>query len=300
MLSALILTPALHLPAVSPSVQRPAAVSRATVQMSNLDRRYVVAGAAALPAAIFAASPAAAAGDRVVIFGGSGYVGAYAAQMLLKQGAQVVSVSRKSPAEQADKVKAILGSDLKLDYQQADALSDDLSGVLKGATAVISCVGIAPGGANQKDGNGQANKKIADATAAAGISKFVYLGVASELANGPIKFVFGDYVKGKAEAEAAVTKDFGASALIIKPGIIAGGPPGEIRPPGPPGMTPVPVEAVARAAVAGALGKKSGKVDGNAEIAAAGAQEAHSVIVCKHVKEYPGVHCFSPPPPQWT
>ena len=271
MLSALILTPALHLPAVSPSVQRPAAVSRATVQMSNLDRRYVVAGAAALPAAIFAASPAAAAGDRVVIFGGSGYVGAYAAQMLLKQGAQVVSVSRKSPAEQADKVKAILGSDLKLDYQQADALSDDLSGVLKGATAVISCVGIAPGGANQKDGNGQANKKIADATAAAGISKFVYLGVASELANGPIKFVFGDYVKGKAEAEAAVTKDFGASALIIKPGIIAGGPPGEIRPPGPPGMTPVPVEAVARAAVAGALGKKSGKVDGNAEIAAAGA-----------------------------
>ena len=59
MLSALILTPALHLPAVSPSVQRPAAVSRATVQMSNLDRRYVVAGAAALPAAIFAASPAA-------------------------------------------------------------------------------------------------------------------------------------------------------------------------------------------------------------------------------------------------
>ena len=85
------------------------------------------------------------------------------------------------------------------------------------------------------------------------------------------RFVFGDYVKGKAEAEAAVTKDFGASALIIKPGIIAGGPPGEIRPPGPPGMTPVPVEAVARAAVAGALGKKSGKVDGNAEIAAAGA-----------------------------
>jgi len=35
-------------------------------------------------------------------------------------------------------------------------------------------------------------------------------------------------------------------------------------------MTPVPVEAVARAAVAGALGKKSGKVDGNAAIITAG------------------------------
>jgi hypothetical protein len=36
--------------------------------------------------------------------------------------------------------------------------------------------------------------------------------VASELANGPIKFVFGDYVKGKAEAEAAVTNDFGTTS----------------------------------------------------------------------------------------
>ena len=44
--------------------------------------------------------------------------------------------------------------------------------------------------------------------------------------------------------------------------------PGEIRPPGPPGMAPVSVEAVAAAAVAGALGKKSGSVDGNAAIAA--------------------------------
>ena len=47
--------------------------------------------------------------------------------------------------------------------------------------------------------------------------------------------------------------------------------PGEIRPPGPPGMTPVSVEAVAAAAVAGALGKKTGSVDGNAAIAAASA-----------------------------
>ena len=47
--------------------------------------------------------------------------------------------------------------------------------------------------------------------------------------------------------------------------------PGEIRPPGPPGMAPVSVEAVAAAAVAGALGKKTGSVDGNAAIAAASA-----------------------------
>lgn len=245
-----------------------AQVSSRQAQMS-LDRRSALGVLAALPAAFVSTAPAVAATDKVVIFGGSGYVGAHAAQMLLGQGAEVVSVSRKSPAEQADKVKAILGTGLKgLEYVSLDASRADLTSVLAGATAVISCVGIAPGGANQRAGNGAVNVRIADAAKAAGIGRFVYLSVASELANGPIKFVFGDYVKGKAEAEAAVAKDFGGAALVLKPGIIGGAPPGEIRPPGPPGMAPVSVEAVAAAAVAGALGKKSGSVDGNAAIAA--------------------------------
>jgi len=41
-----------------------------------------------------------------------------------------------------------------------------LVGVLSGATAVISCVGIAPGGANQRAGNGAVNVRIADAAKA--------------------------------------------------------------------------------------------------------------------------------------
>ena len=69
-------------------------------------------------------------------------------------------------------------------------------------------------------------------------------------------------MKGKAQAEAAVKRDFG-DYMILKPAIISGGPPG---PPGPPGVPPVPVEAVAAAAVAGALGKKSGVLDGTAAI----------------------------------
>ena len=131
-------------------------------------------------------------------------VGAFASQLLLGQGCDVVSVSRKTPAEQADKVKAILGQGLSsVDFVSLDASTADLSGVLSGASAVISCVGIAPGGANQRDGNGKVNVRIADAAKAAGVDKFVYLGVASELANGPAKFLFGDYIKGKGEAEAA-------------------------------------------------------------------------------------------------
>ena len=77
----------------------PAQASSRQAQMS-LDRRSALGVFAALPAAFLSTTPAVAATDKVVIFGGSGYVGAHAAQMLLGQGAQVVSVSRKSPAEQ--------------------------------------------------------------------------------------------------------------------------------------------------------------------------------------------------------
>jgi uncharacterized protein YbjT (DUF2867 family) len=245
------------------------------VPTRTMDRRSALslAGAAATFGTLHPLAAHAAGKGKIVVFGGSGYVGAYASQMLVSQGYDVISVSRKSPSDAADKVKAILGTSLKVDYQQLDAGKEDLTAVLKGASGVISCVGVAPGGGpDQKNGNGAVNVAIADASKAAGIERFVYLGLADELANGPIKFVFGDYVKGKAIATAAVAKDYGPAALIIKPGIIAGGPPGEVRPPGPPGMTPVPVEAVARAAVAGALGKQSGTIDGNAAIAAAGAQ----------------------------
>lgn len=242
---------------------------------NNLNRRSVLSLAGrALPSAAVAFSFSSRANSadgkpKVVVLGGAGYVGAYVDRLLLQEACDVVSVSRSSPAAQADKVKLLLGSDLPIEYKSLDASVADLSGVMAGASAVISLVGIAPGGPNQRDGNGLVNIRIADAAKAAGVGRFVYVGVASDLANGPAKFLFGDYIKGKAEAEAAITKIFGSSALVVKPVIISGGPPGELRPPGPPGVTPVPVEAVAKVVVAGALGNLSGKIDGNGAIVSA-------------------------------
>ena len=53
-------------------------------------------------------------------------------------------------------------------------------------------MGIAPGGPNVKDGNGVVNARIAKAAKSAGVPKFVYIGIASSLANSPAKFVLGD------------------------------------------------------------------------------------------------------------
>ena len=243
-----------------------------------IDRREALVGGVAGLAILTAGTstnPRLAVADggdkgKIVVFGGSGYVGAHVDQLLTSQGYPVVSVSRSSSTDQADKISKILGKPLAtVQYATLDASKDDLSDVLKGADAVVSCVGIAPGGSNQRDGNGKVNVRIADAAKAAGVSKFVYVGVASELANGPAKFLLGDYLKGKAEAEAGVVKDFGPDgSLLVKPAIIAGGPPGEIRPPGPPGVKAVAVQDVAKAVVAGALGQKTGGIDGNSAIAA--------------------------------
>ena len=49
---------------------------------------------------------------------------------------------------------------------------------------------------------------------------------------------------------------------------IKGGTPGEIRPPGPPGIKPIDVESLAKVVVAGAVGELTGSIDGNEAISA--------------------------------
>ena len=175
----------------------------------NVDRRNVLtllSTTAALWTTTFFSQPALAQEKgKIVVFGGSGYVGSHVDQLLAKDGYQVVSVSRSSPSDQATKVQNILGTvPPNVEFMSLDANKDDLSSVLQGANAVVSCVGALPGSPNQRDGNGAVNRKIANASKAAGIQRFVYISVASDLANGPAKFLLGDYFKGKAEAESAV------------------------------------------------------------------------------------------------
>ena len=57
--------------------------------------------------------------------------------------------------------------------RSADAATADLSAVFKGADAVVSCVGVVPGGKNQLAGNGAVNVAIADAAAKSKVPKMV-------------------------------------------------------------------------------------------------------------------------------
>jgi len=198
-------------------------------------------------------------------------VGAHVCSNLNKQGYDVVSISRSTDDVQIARTKSILGSALSgvryLNLDAATASSDDLSAAIKDSLAVISCVGIAPGSRDVKEGNSIPNSNIAKAAKSAGVPKVVYIGVATSLSGGPAKFLLGDYFKGKADAESSFVKEFGKDkSLIIKPAIVEGGTPGEIRPPGPPGVKAVDVEALAKVVVSGAVGDLTGVIDGNDDI----------------------------------
>ena len=173
----------------------------ADVAPTHLSRRSALSIITLLPLGIVTSSstplPANAADKgKVVVFGGAGWVGAHVASNLQKQGYQAVSISRSTPEVQAERTKSILGSTIPgVEYISLDAGSasiDDLAASMKDAKAVISCIGIAPGSPNIKEGNGLVNSKVAKAAQSAGVPKFVYIGVASSLANGPAKFLLGD------------------------------------------------------------------------------------------------------------
>ena len=69
--------------------------------------------------------PALAAGGKVVVVGGAGFVGTEISHLLATQGVKVVSVSRRSAAAQAQKVQY----EQFVDFVSLDASKDDLSSV---------------------------------------------------------------------------------------------------------------------------------------------------------------------------
>ena len=78
-----------------------ATTSKIAMSANFQDRRSVLSSASiALAVSALPTRPVLAADQpKVVIFGGSGYVGAFASQMLLAKGAEVVVASRKTPTD---------------------------------------------------------------------------------------------------------------------------------------------------------------------------------------------------------
>lgn len=236
-------------------------------------------------------------GTKVIVLGGNGFVGSRVCAELQFAGAEVISVSRSgSKPAFSDNVKSIKG----------DPLVNDLTNILKGATAVVDCIGvIGTDDSILEKQNGDVNIAAIEQAKKAGVKRFVYVGVASAVGES-LSSVLPGYFRGKSKAEAAVISAFGSAGTVVKPSFIYGGDSFSVNPPrvpdgygglvdgilgsGPlralarvsPGFigvaltNPVSVDVIAAACVAGALGRTSGIIDGTDSIVEAAKTAANA------------------------
>ena len=227
----------------------------------------------------------ATATKKVVVLGGSGFVGSRVVDRLASAGvAEVTSISKSGAAVPG------ASSSVAIDLAAA-AASEALAAAFEGADAVVSCVGCIGGSdEDMRAGNGDANATAIDAAKAAGVKRFVYVSVASivpdALGGAESAPVMKGYFAGKKMTEDAIANAFDDdNVCLVKPSFIFGGdtfglnPPrvtqqyGDVltkilgsgfvkgiaeKSPGPIALTlaePVSVDDVAAAACAGALGR---------------------------------------------
>ena len=243
-------------------------------------RGFLQSLALALPISLASQSPVQA-DDRkpkILVLGGTGFVGSRVVSTLNEMRIDTIATSRDG----RDGTRA-------LDFTKSQA--SQVESLAAGCTAVISCIGSigTPDDLAVNAGTGQAAK----AAKAAGVDRFVYITVAPEVQKFARDIDFlKDYMQGKAISREVVLASFRDKATLIEPTFIYGGGSFELSPPRVAGFygqfiegllssspirsverilspgifkialePPIPVEAVANAAIAGALGKTAPVLD---------------------------------------
>ncbi len=243
------------------------------------------AGAAAASSASFIIRPEfASASDysssKVLVLGGTGFVGSAVCEKLKALGVEVVATSRNG----RDGTLALDFGDSSIDV--AKTVED----MAKGCTGVISCVGSIGTPYDKIVNSGTGLSSIG--AKAAGVKNFVYISVAPEVKDSSSGVSFlKDYMDGKSFSENSIKNNFPDGYTIIAPTFIYGGDKFALNPPrvadgygrlvegvlssGPfrfaagisPGIIgvalepPIKVSSVAAAAVAGALGLSPSELD---------------------------------------
>lgn len=160
---------------------------------------------------------------RVLVTGGTGFLGREILQQMAARGLPVRSISRRPPP----RWDTLAG----VDYRAADLAEGVPDGVLEGIDAVIHCAAETAGGwdAHERNSTG-ATEKLLLAAADAGISRVVYISSIGIL-TGPDPLTeasplhegkeAGPYVWGKAESERRARQlgqKLGLRVAILRPG----------------------------------------------------------------------------------
>ena len=156
---------------------------------------------------------------KLLVVGGSGYLGRHVVRCGLRHGLAVKSLSRSGAPPAAVSMDGLDGAEW-LSGSAEDA--ETVASALDGAYGVVSVLGT-PFGTRESilRINGAANVAIAAAAKEAGVERYVYVSAATfRLMETLFPDSWGAYFAGKREAEAAVASHFGAAGVTLKPGII--------------------------------------------------------------------------------
>lgn len=153
---------------------------------------------------------------RIVVFGGNGFIGSEISRAAVQRGCEVISVSRKG--KPLGEVKGDLRA---VNWVKGDVFDakDEWTKELKGATAVISCIGGFGNNAQMLKINGTANETLVQLAKDNGVDRFVYV---SAFPFTFMKYVIPGYMTGKQHAEHAVERRFGDKGVVLRPGFVYG------------------------------------------------------------------------------
>ncbi|KAF9689618.1 hypothetical protein SADUNF_Sadunf01G0111100 [Salix dunnii] len=169
--------------------------------------------------------------ERVVVLGGSGFVGSAICKAAVSKGIEVISLSRSGrptyPDSWIDQVTWIPGMFYNLPsllwvcfLRLRDVFYTNWDEILFGATAVVSTIGGFGSEEQMQRINGEANIVAVNAAKEFGIPKFILISVHDY--NLPSFVLSSGYFSGKRKAESEVLSKYPNSGVVLRPGFIYG------------------------------------------------------------------------------
>ncbi|KAI5656362.1 hypothetical protein M9H77_25155 [Catharanthus roseus] len=152
--------------------------------------------------------------ERIVVLGGSGFVGSAICKAAVSKGIEVVSLSRSGRPSVSDSWVD------QVTWKSGDVFYANWEEVLAGATAVVSTLGGFGSEEQMQRINGEANVVAVNAAKDFGVPRFVLISVHDY--NLPSFLLTSGYFTGKRKAESEVLSKYPNSGVVLRPGFIYG------------------------------------------------------------------------------